>query len=239
MKLPFLFLTCALSSISLAQDRIGPDRPDVTNSPDVVGKGKVQLEVGFAYNRVDDSKVNSALSNSVVRYGLCKTFEVRFGLPAYQWGPDAVNFGQPGLGAKLHLANKGRLSIGFETDTNLPVWGDDRRWFPDAFIALDEDLGHDYDLSSNIGVSYASDGNGRFAQGYGTLNLGHPLSPKADGILEWFFPHGLRSGDKFQNFVNVGSIYYLNNDEAIDGLVGFGANGRSELTLTAGFSKRW
>jgi len=78
-----LALVLALSSVPMlaAQSQelpaIQTDRPDQTETPAVVPKGLVQVELGFALERADPSSASAALPAFLLRYGVNGRFELR------------------------------------------------------------------------------------------------------------------------------------------------------------------
>ncbi len=78
-----LALVLALCSLSLPAARsqklpaIQTDRPDQTETPAVVPKGLVQVELGFALERADPSSASAALPTFLLRYGVNGRFELR------------------------------------------------------------------------------------------------------------------------------------------------------------------
>jgi hypothetical protein len=64
---------------SCADDEISTDRPDVVESSDVVGKGRFQIEAGFAIDCDRENGVKSRVSTTptLLRLGLGDTWELR------------------------------------------------------------------------------------------------------------------------------------------------------------------
>lgn len=62
-----------------AEDSIATDRPDFVESSDVVGKGGVQIETGFASERngADGVRSRMAITPTLLRLGFNETLEVR------------------------------------------------------------------------------------------------------------------------------------------------------------------
>jgi hypothetical protein len=65
---------CALQLYSQEKE-MNTDRPDQTEEPDVVGKGKFQLEAGVLYNDFDTGR-SALINRTVMRYGVSKKWEV-------------------------------------------------------------------------------------------------------------------------------------------------------------------
>ena len=82
-------LLLVLSAPCRAQDASGKvpelitDRPDFTESSEVVGKGVVQLESGFLFEKVDDSLRQVTLPELLVRIGIGDRVELRLASDGY------------------------------------------------------------------------------------------------------------------------------------------------------------
>ena len=62
-----------------ADDKISTDRPDFLTSPDVVGKGRFQIETGVQVQRDDvhDTRTRTVSTPTLLRLGLTDRIEVR------------------------------------------------------------------------------------------------------------------------------------------------------------------
>lgn len=69
----------ALCTVARAADTIATDRRDFVESSDVVGKGRVQVETGFASerNKVDGARSRMAVTPTLLRLGFNDLLEVR------------------------------------------------------------------------------------------------------------------------------------------------------------------
>ena len=87
----FLFITC-FSNIVFAQnneinnemisDEMITDRPDATESPNIVPRGAIQVETGGYYSRFKDQDLKHethGYNTTLFRYGLLENFEIRLG----------------------------------------------------------------------------------------------------------------------------------------------------------------
>ena len=97
------FITCLLLSLptfSQLEGRIETDRPDQTECPFIVKKGFVQAEMGFNKS-VDAGQSEYVLPTTLLKYGLSKSFELRY-VSSLQ-GNSAYRFHSEALGFKLRL----------------------------------------------------------------------------------------------------------------------------------------
>lgn len=136
-----LLITFLLISVSIYAQEIPPistDRPDQTESPDIVPFKYIQFETGFSYEEfsynidlsglVDPPGVYKASLSTfttpdlLVRYGLENSFELRFGAsintqrsslspmpPNVQLSPNSTDFGPIMIGGKLKLGDEKEL----------------------------------------------------------------------------------------------------------------------------------
>src|SRR5690606_28810729 len=64
-------------SASETVDPIEADRPDQTETPSIVPKGRFQVETGFAYEKLSSSE-NALVTPSILwKYGIIENFELR------------------------------------------------------------------------------------------------------------------------------------------------------------------
>jgi hypothetical protein len=73
-------LLLAAPALANDDDAIDPDRPDVTFSPNPVGKGRVQLETGMFYRRTSQAVAapeRRVSAEATLRVGVIDTLEVR------------------------------------------------------------------------------------------------------------------------------------------------------------------
>jgi len=78
-------LGAALASTALASDELVTDRPDVSESSEVVGKGRTQIETSFVSQRDDADGTRIRLRNTptLLRIGIAERFELRIETDGY------------------------------------------------------------------------------------------------------------------------------------------------------------
>jgi hypothetical protein len=139
-----------LFSASLAFGQIETDRPDFTESPNVVPKGSVQFETGFVLEKATEDYclaeyfTNTTLNTTLVRFGLTDKTELRLNWSIDQFAAEAIQervyvapctsngnydsdttIKQTGLspifvGFKHHIYDNDIISIGFLAHVYLP-----------------------------------------------------------------------------------------------------------------------
>jgi hypothetical protein len=189
------------------------DRPDQTESAEVVPRGFLQLELGglHAFDR-DGAGPARRLSNvggALLRIGVLEPVELRLGLAGWQrasveGGEAASGFGDLDLGAKLRLARGAGLSpaIAVMGDIVVPVGHRDFRAGgvdPSVRLAVAHDLGGGSSLGYNAGAFWttvagaAGDESLETSLLY-TIALGRQILPKLAAFVEAFGVHGLADG---------------------------------------------
>jgi hypothetical protein len=111
MKRVFLVIVASIAIFPqevLAQETIVTDRPDFTESNQLVPRGKLQLESGFTFTSQRQRVRTLALPELLLRYGASKGVEWRLGLPGFERlsggsGTTRSGFGDTYLGLKLPL----------------------------------------------------------------------------------------------------------------------------------------
>lgn len=207
------------------------DRPDFTESPQVVPSGRVQVEGGYTYTRAGATREH-ALGEILVRVPIARKMELRVGSPSYLWQRDGGRI--PGLddaflGAKIALSDGGgkRPALGLLFGTSLPTGANAvtaDAWQPEGVLAASWDLCPTTALSMNLGVARPVEAGTRFSQVFGSLSLGHSLNDKWGAYAEVFGFNKVDATGKSAKYVNGGVTYLLNNDFQLDARLGFGLN---------------
>lgn len=229
------------------------DRPDATESPETVGRGRFQLETGYTFASFGEVDVHS-VGEFLVRIGvLHENVELRLGFNSYTLvrggesnGNGLQNFA---IGAKFRLLSGGgvghaRPTVALLVGTTIPTASDGveaRTARPDARIAAAWDLSEVVSVSTNMAWSSVKEDelDQRHDVWGFTLALGYGLSERWGAYLEYFgvYPTGERDPE---NFLNTGLTYLINNDLQLDGRVGYGLDGRSDdFFVGLGTAIRW
>ncbi|WP_077036701.1 transporter [Pelomonas sp. KK5] len=245
-----LALGAALATAAWADDDgISPDRPNIANSPDVVGRGTVQIETGLS-GASDDGAHGLALP-WLLRIGLSEALELRLDSGGYQRvrqdGITTKGWNDVGIGFKWHLADGGGTMPGIgllghlSFDTGSGAFrGQGTR--PEIDLALHWDLGGGYDLSVMPGIYQDRNDEGRrYTGGVLAASIGKALSDDANAFLEVAGQRlaSARNGGQ-QVTLDTGITYRLNKDVQVDAAVFRGLNKDTpDWQWTAGLSLRW
>lgn len=257
MKKIILSLTILLSStFAIAQtDDIGAlvtDRPDATESPNIVRKGFLQIETGGFYTESgeDSFKTKETVYNTtLLRYGLLDNLELRLGID-YLTTEFEVNGERVGerlngtspllLGAKIAIAEEkgwmpkiavlGHLSLPFSAASD----------YKPENTGLDFRFSFDHTLTDRSGIAYnlgakLDAGNPEIAYIY-TLAYGYDLSSKIGVYVELYgdFPEDTKANHNW----DAGFTYLANDDLQFDLTFGSGITDGQNLLLSAGLSYR-
>jgi len=239
-------------------DTIIPDRPNVANSSQVVGDGRVQLEIGANWDRQrdDDLHVRTLTTPTLLRIGLGDTTELRIETDGRSIAHDV----DPAGGARATRAGWNDLSIGFKWHfadgegvhpslgliggVDLPTGSAALRgtgFLPQLQLSAEWDLPGDWSLAVTPGAGRDVDDSGAH-YGYGILaaSLGKKFTEHVAGFLEVAAPQIASSshgGNRTQ--VDVGVSWLLNKNCQVDAMVVRGLNRHTpDLSLAFGLSVR-
>jgi hypothetical protein len=171
------------------------DRPDFTESTDVVGKGVVQIENGLTVER--SRGVNSfAGPELLIRVGLTKRLELRVGgdgfLSVKLPGADRVaGHSDVETAVKILLVDQGRHrpALSLIPILSLPLGSPDFSsggYDPTLKVALGKDLPAGFSLGGNVNLSSINTPDGRFLQTAYSASVGHSLGRGFGGYWELF-----------------------------------------------------
>jgi hypothetical protein len=251
---------CAGAAIpsAYADDAINPDRPNVTNSSQVVGQGKLQLETGLQWerDRADDAHTRTLTTPTMLRIGVSDVLELRIDTAgrtivhasdlASGAHSTVAGYADTAFGFKWHLADgEGRKpSLALLGEVTLPTGSSALRGSgarPTLAMPAEWDLGQGWSLGVMPGVGQDKDDTGR-RYGYGLLAaaLGKDLGHDLKGFAELAAPQiaGAAHGGT-QVVADLGLGWMLNRDCQLDAMVVHGLNARTpDLTLAFGLSIR-
>ena len=191
-----LFLALALfSTAALADDdnSISTDRPGFTNGPDVVGKGRIQLETGLYWDR--DSGVRDRATPTLLRLGVIDSFELRLSSngrqSTSQGGSSVSGWGGLQLGAKWHISD------GNEAGAPAMAWiltvappngstafrGNKTRTELDLPLSWNLPGGFGLGLMPGLIRDHDDSGQGGWAEAI-SVNVGHEVAKDVQGFVE-------------------------------------------------------
>jgi Putative MetA-pathway of phenol degradation len=168
------------------------DRPDYTESSEVVERGFLQFESGISYEK-DGGTKNLSLPGALLRIGLGHRMELRLGgdgfLSQVEGGARTSGYSDVEVGIKIRLLDQRRA--GFDLAVipmaSLPSGANgftSGGIDPTVKVTLARELPAGFGLSGNINFASVSDETGRFAQRAVSLSLGHDLLAGWGGFVE-------------------------------------------------------
>ncbi len=272
--LPLVLGPLAGSGLCLAADELPAraaseplvtDRPDFTESPETVPRGRVQLESGvtFTYDHEPPSQSSSyAAPELLFRVGIVDAFELRIGWEGYTWLQERLpEQSQSGrtvyrdqwsqgasdlyLGVKWKMLEQAGLRphlsvIPAITVPSGTIGFGSRDVDPEVKLAWSYDLSESMALSGNINAVVPSDDEGHFFQAGASVSLGIGLTDDVGCYLEYFgFYPNTRETDCAHS-VNAGLTWQITEDFQLDWRAGFGLNEEADDFFTgAGFGIRF
>lgn len=238
-------------ALAQSSEPLVSDRPDFSESPLTVTRGRWQLEGGYTFARRGAVK-GHALGEVLLRIGALEWAEVRVALNSYAWEVDGEGTRRgvedAFLGAKLgllrasHEAGGWRPAVALLLGSTLPTGSsilgvDDFQ--PEAKLALGWGLTSGLVLGSNLNVALASTGRDRYGQFSGSLVLGVGLTGRLGGYLEFFGFRAANPQGADLDFLNGGFTLLASDDLQFDARAGIGFNGRNpDYFIGAGFAWR-
>lgn len=229
---------CVLSPLSLfAQEPQLPDfvtdRPDFTESSDVVGTGIMQLEFGTSFEgdgRDDTSDRVVTTPLALLRVGIARRLELRFSSDGYIFDRlgQSTTRGQADLevGAKVVLkdASSG-FGVALIPMLSLPTGADSvssGTVDPTVKFTWATNLPKEFGLSGNVNVSRLGDDFGRYMEQAVSVSLGHGLPAGWGGYWEayGFMPQGEDRASAWT--VNTGITHSMGGNAQLDLEIGRG-----------------
>ena len=239
-------------------DVINPDRPNVANSSQVVGAGRVQLEIGLNRDRQrnDDLHVRTLTTPTLLRFGLGETTELRVETdgrniehetdPASGARTTTTGWNATSVGVKWHVADAegAHPALGLIGEVALPTGSRSLRGkglLPQVALAAEWDLPKGWSLAVTPGAGADQDDDGaRYLYGILAASLGKKFTEHAQGFFEIAAPRiasASHGGNRTQ--VDLGVSWLLNKDCQVDAMVVRGLNRNTpHLGLAFGLSVR-
>jgi hypothetical protein len=236
--LPFLLFIPSAIAQPVTQENGEPlpdlvsDRPDFTESTQVVGTNAMQIEAGFAREITAGPDGMRTISGPfpLIRLGLSRRVEVRFSGDGYAWQSLRATaargfrgFSDHAVGAKVKLANESgwRPAMAVIGSVSMPV-GDpevsSRHHDPEFKFCWAHHLPAGLDMSGNFNVGSASDERGRINQGGASLSFARELKYGFSGYAE-MYSISLNRDEGRSSIFNFGFTH------------GMGRNAQADFTL--------
>jgi hypothetical protein len=242
---------CVVFITQCAVAQIETDRPDFTESPNVVPKGALQIETGFILENDKESvggiggpstltQRNLTVNTSLFRFGLTDKVELRLytvvnsnqllvesGLVIPDTTIKTSGFQTSFIGFKTNLYKSDKMSIGFLGHLYIPeLASGDFAKIDGQKIAPEFLIPLTYDITDRLGIAVqyglSWDGFTPNPTTSYTLSLGYGITDKLSAFVE---PYGFlpNNGDEL-HLINGGFTYLINDDFQVDLTGGFGLN---------------
>ena len=252
-----LALTTSLVALpAAAEDEIEPDRPEQTESAKLVPRGAVQLESGVAISRERRAGKASEFmleSEADFRIGIARSVELDVGWQPllHVWGREHdTGPGDVTVGVRYRFLEGAEDApwsphLAVKLFSKLPVAGEPlgtgRPDFGGLFL-LSVELPHDVQLEINLGVAAVGQTrpNGYLPQGLATASVSREIVSSLLGFVEVLFNSAVERHQRGQLALNVGLVYRLTRDLAVDAGVQTSLVGQGpDYVLRTGLSVLW
>ena len=226
------------------EDRIVTDRPDVTESSATVGRGRIQVEMGYTYTSDKEGNVHlrgHSFPEVLLRVGAFADWcELRLG---WNYGVERLN--EDGLqtrfsgsddlyvGVKLALVEQKEClpEVALVLQATLPTGAEAfsaNRILPGFNLLYGWDITDFLSCSGSTSLNAARDGlSHSYTELLQAFTVGYSLSDRLGAYTEWFalIPHGhLDPATATQQYFNGGFTFLVNNDVQLDVRAGVGLN---------------
>jgi hypothetical protein len=217
---------------------VATDRPDITDSSAVIGRGVWQLESGVSFERDGAGRAASrtlSAPTTLVRFGLSERLEPRIGADGYvstrpvaAGGPRAHGASDVNVGIKYVLAAQSQigLDVAVIPALSLPTGSaavSSGGYDSTVKLAWARDLPRGFGLSGNVNVVSATDGE-RFTSREVTCSLGHDLAGGWAGFWEVYRASALERGGAAAWLADTGVMHPWGANAQFDVSVGRGLN---------------
>ncbi len=252
----------ALLGPARATAQAGPlvtDRPDQTESTESLPSGFVQVEVGWTFVRDRDrteTLEHHALPQSLVRVGLGRGLEARFGFSGFAFekrsvpgepGSEASGAGDGELGFKLELVQWSDGQLALLGGVSIPFGQSgfsSGRLDPSFRLLLSHPLGERVSVGYNAGLAWTTESlapccsNRQLAAPY-TVALGVGLTDRLSAFVESFGAFGLNENRGAVHSFDGGVTLLVSRALQLDLYAGRGLNEAAEdWFIGSGFSFR-
>jgi hypothetical protein len=228
-----LFFLFAMTATAHAQERITADRPDATEAATLTPRHFFQAEFGFGAENMGLHNYNIIHPTVLLKYGLAKRFELRLEnnlVSSYSLVIPAGTIKRTGFEP---------MRIGFRT----ALW-EEKKWIPKTsllvhfgipgiassnfkaqhvapsfLLAMENTITDKIGIGYNFGVEW--DGFSNDPVWIYSVSAGFSLGKRWETFLEIF---AFGQEEIFENYLDTGLGFYLNNNMKLDAYVGVGVN---------------
>ena len=226
---------------SNAPEEISTDRPDFTDSTDVVGHHVIQVEAGFRYERTPDAIDRITTPQMLVRFGLGSRFELRFGDDGFESESEPAP--APALDGRTHVAGSADAQIGAKVKLfggsgggfalaaipflSLPTGSGglgSNAFDPGFKVAWQTDLPRGFGISGNVYAAWATEDAGRTWDRQVSVSMDHDLAGSWSAYWE---AYGARHEGRCECTLDTGVSRGIGPNRQIDFEVGRGIDGNA------------
>jgi hypothetical protein len=231
---------CVSASSLVAQDEINTDRPDLSSI--VVPKGSLQVENGLGWTNNNGRTMLDGME-SLVRFGITASGELRVGLPDYYGYSEhdvSGGFTDILLGWKQQLTgNSGSFQFSIAPGLSLPTGSrglTSGGFDPQLGAAWSYAMSSKWSTSGAQFVYYTTENGRHFPEGETVLAIERNLTRKTGAYIEYQSSYGHFG---YSYMVEIGASYRKRPNYQWDFLFGAGRDrGTAEVSVGAGFSFR-
>jgi hypothetical protein len=237
----FVLIIFAASLYAQSPYEMNADRPDVTDSPISVVKGRLQIETGFLMQNDTDLEILD-IANTLFRYGLTKSLEFRAGAGFRRVNDnDVINEGLAGVnvGIKVRVFRHIRKfpDAAVILSGELPVGENEfapKKVEPKAVLALAHKLNRRLGMSYNFGGYWP---DGKYLNLLASASLGIWIGGPFSAFVEAYgeSPHGTVTNILLDAGIIISFARNFQLDAAIGGAINEEAPDR---TINVGFAWR-
>ena len=223
------------------------DRPDFTESSEVVGRGIFQFESGWTYE-ADGAARRQTMPAGLLRLGASRRVELRLGGDGFLSQTDGV-VRQSGhsdfeIGVKVRLFDESAVGLDMAIIPMFSVPTGSAGFTSGAYdptlkLTFARSLPAGFGLSGNVNVSSVSDELGRFGQRAFCLTVGHDLVAGWGGFLEAYRFGPIERGAQSGVTIDWGASHLIGGNVQFDVVAGRGVSAEApDWFAGIGFSVR-
>jgi hypothetical protein len=233
---PLLFLAATAS----AQEPLVTDRPDFTESVNVVDRGRFQLEGGATFTRSDETD-ELALGELLLRVGVAPRLELRLAANSFLWidGPQGNDDGVEDavIGGKVLLVqDAAALLFGTSVPTGSDGLSSDA-WEPELKLAVARGVG-EASVGANVGWIWTGGGDERRHRGLASITAGFPMGQ--GGVFVETYGIATEGAGGEEAYADAGLTRLLSDDFQLDVRIGVGVGGdAADWFFGMGAARRW
>lgn len=226
------FVACVRRAPHVDLGALVTDRPDFTESTQIVPLGYTQVEIGGTASRDGDVR-NVAIGEALVRVGLAPRAEFRLTLPSFvterSAGMSASGSDDAGLGVKVALhagpETPGSLepSVSLLVGTSLPTGSElfgSRRALPALKFLTSWTITDRLGFASNVNWAHAEDAGAPHNEWSGSGSFAFAFSERVGGYAEYFLFGERASVWQRRDYLNGGVTFLLNDALQLDARAG-------------------